>query len=307
MADFGSTMNPMSSPAVENSAATRPLALLRGYSLEATLPSETEIARLAERVAPGTEVYLSAPPFKPDETRIAAAIALARAGLVPVPHVAARNLTGRAVLEDFLRRMAGDAGVDRLLVIGGDLDKPRGPFASAGGLVEQVSLSDFGIREIGIAGYPEGHPSIPPGDLAAILAAKLISARARGLAVHVVTQFCFDSRAIVDWLARTRRDHPGVAIKIGVAGPANLGALLKYAMRCGVKAPMEGVGRKLALARKLLGPMAPDDLLAGIQAGLAEQVADGAPGGPVDAHFFSFGGLVRTADWVGGSGIGPAR
>lgn len=307
MADFGSMMNPMSSPAAANSATPRSFALWRDYSLEATLPSETEIARLAERVAPGTEVYLSAPPFKSDAARIAAAAALVRAGLVPVPHVAARNLTGEAELDDFLRRMTGDAGVDRLLVIGGDLDKPRGPFASAGEIIDRVPLADFGIREIGIAGYPEGHPAIPQGDIADILAAKLLAARARGLAVHIVTQFCFDSGAIVDWLNRTRRDHPDIAIKIGVAGPASLAALLKYAMRCGVKAPMEGLGRKFALARKLLGPVAPDDLLAGVEAGLAEQVAGGVSGGPVDAHFFSFGGLVRTADWVGGSGIGPAR
>lgn len=306
MVGSGSTMNPMSSPAVANSAVAPPYVALGGYSLEATQPTGAEIDRLAERVVPGTEVYLSTPPFRPDEARAEAAIRLARAGLVPVPHVAARNVTDRRALEAFLERLADEAGVDRLLVIGGDLDRPRGPFASAAEIVDTVPLADLGIREIGIAGYPEGHPLIPDERLASLLAEKIDAAGTLGLGVHIVTQFCFDGRAIVDWLAATRRTHPGIPIKIGVAGPASLGALLKYAMRCGVKAPMEGLGRKLALARKLLAPVAPDDILRTVDRDLAAR-ASTAGEATVTAHFFSFGGLARTADWVGDSGIGPAR
>lgn len=307
MVGSGSTMNPMSSPAAAIDARVSPFPSLAGYSLEATMPNEAEIDRLAGRVAPGTEVYLSTPPYRPDEARLAAAVALARAGLVPVPHIAARNVSGQAALEDFVKRLAGEAGVDRLLVIGGDLDTPRGPFAAAGEIIDRVPLAEIGIREIGVAGYPEGHPVIPSDALPAILDTKLAAARARGLAVHIVSQFCFDAPAIVEWIRCTRAAHPDIPIKVGVAGPASLGALLKYAVRCGVKAPMEGLGRKLAMARKLLGPVAPDGLLAEVEAGLAALPIGAPQGAPVSAHFFSFGGLDRTADWVAGSGIGPAR
>lgn len=280
---------------------------LRGYSLEATMPQGPEIAALAPAVLSGTEVYLSAPPHRPDLARVDAAISLARLGLVPVPHIAARNVTDREELLRFIERLTQEAQVDRLLIIGGDLERPRGPFADSASIVESVPLREMGIREIGIAGYPEGHPSIPPSDLAAILDAKLVAARSQGLSVHVATQFCFNADSVVDWVTDFRLRHPDVPVKIGIAGPTGMRALLKFAMRCGVKAPMEGLGRKLAAARKLVGGYTPADLLNRIDAGLTQGISPATTSGPVGAHFFSFGGLLRTATWADGLGMGPAR
>src|SRR5262245_29086446 len=134
----------------------------RDFSIEATRPSASEITQLGEILAPGTSVYLTAiPKAAPDET-VGAAIALRKAGLEPVIHVAARRLASADTLQDVLQRLTGEAGVRQLLVIGGDIDA-AGPYADALAVIQKGDLRRHGIEEIGIGAYPEGHLRIPTG------------------------------------------------------------------------------------------------------------------------------------------------
>jgi len=55
---------------------------------------------------------------------------LKRAGHFPMPHVGARHLQSAAQLERLAGRLH-DAGVDPILVIGGDRDRPAGPYDSS--------------------------------------------------------------------------------------------------------------------------------------------------------------------------------
>src|SRR4029077_5632536 len=102
----------------------------RDFSIEATRPSASEITQLGEGPPPGTSVYVTAiPKAAPDET-VGAAVALRRAGLEAVVHIAARRLPSADTLQNVLQRLTGEAGVQRLLVIGGDIDA-AGPYADA--------------------------------------------------------------------------------------------------------------------------------------------------------------------------------
>ena len=47
-----------------------------------------------------------------------------------------------------------------MLVIGGDLGTPLGPYPDALSVIDSGLLPDHGVREVAIAGYPEGHPDI---------------------------------------------------------------------------------------------------------------------------------------------------
>ena len=120
-----------------------------------------------------------------------------------MPHVAVRNFASEGALDDFLAQLNGEAGVDSVLVIAGDRGE-CGPFRRALDAIDSGVLRRRGIRTIGIAGYPEGHPRIGEEELSRALREKIAAAEATGLAVEIVTQFCFDARAILDFIARQR-------------------------------------------------------------------------------------------------------
>jgi methylenetetrahydrofolate reductase (NADPH) len=200
---------------------------MAGFSLEATRPSAEEVAALAAIASPGTRVYVSAVPKRPAQEAIEAAAQLRKAGFEPVPHLAARGFASARALDHFLARVSGEAGVVRLLIIAGDHEEPAGDFRSALEVIDGGALQRHGIREIGIAGYPDGHPRIQQQDLDRALVDKIRSAEATGIAVQIVGQFCFDAQAIVQWIARLRDfglEHPA---RIGLAGPTNLATLLR--------------------------------------------------------------------------------
>jgi methylenetetrahydrofolate reductase (NADPH) len=197
-------------------------------------------------------------PKRQPQEAIEAATRLRKAGFEPVPHLAARSFTTAGARDDFLARMSGEAGAMRLLVIAGDHEAPAGDFHSAIEVIDGGALQRHGIREIGIAGYPDGHPRILRQDLDRALADKIRSAESTGMAVHIVTQFCFDAQAIVQWIARLRDfgvEHP---VRIGLAGPTNLATLLRYAKRCGVRASAQSLARQAGLLRQLFAMSAPD-------------------------------------------------
>ena len=100
-----------------------------------------------------------------------------------------------------------------------------------------------GIRTVGIAGYPEGHPRIGDEELNRAMAEKIAAAEATGPAVEIVTQFCFDARAIQNFIARLRAFGFEHRLRIGLAGPTSLTSLMRYASRCGVRASAQGLAR----------------------------------------------------------------
>src|SRR6266508_3765744 len=207
---------------------------MAGFSLEATRPSAEEVAALAAVAPASTSVYISAVPKRPAQEAIEAAARLRKAGFEPVPHLAARGFASTRALDDFLARMSGEAGVVRLLVIAGDREEPTGEFRSAIEVIDGGALQRHGICEIGVAGYPDGHPRLLQQDLDRALADKIRAAESTGLAVHIVTQFCFDAQAILQWIARLRDfglEHP---VRIGLAGPTNLAILFLMAQRSAI-------------------------------------------------------------------------
>jgi methylenetetrahydrofolate reductase (NADPH) len=263
------------------------------FSLEATRPSVEEVAALADIAPAGTRVYVSAIPKRPTQEAIEAAARLRKAGFEPVPHLAVRGFASARALDDFLGRISVEAGVVRLLVIAGDHDQPAGDFRSAIEVIDGGALQRHGICEIGIAGYPDGHPRLLQQDLDRALADKIRAAESTGLAVHIVTQFCFDAQTILQWIARLRDfglEHP---VRIGLAGPTNLATLLRYAKRCGVRASAHSLARQAGLVRQLFAMSAPDALVRALAQARAERHL-----GEIAPHFFSFGGLARTARWV---------
>ena len=296
----------MLAPRSAADAATETVAaiaeFMRGGSLEATRPNTQDVAALNTALPAGTQVYLSAVPTRPQEDVVEQAARVRAAGLEPVPHLAVRNFASADALGRFLDRLAGEAGVRRLLVIAGDRAEPAGPFHGALEAIDSGLIARHGIAAIGISGYPDGHPRIADHELDRLLAAKLEAAAQTGLKVDIVTQFCLEAAPILAWLRRLRAhgiDHP---VRIGLAGPTSLTTLLRYARRCGVRASTQGLARNAGLIKHLLGAAAPDDILrALIDANRDGELGDIAP------HLFSFGGIAATARWMAAATAGRIR
>jgi methylenetetrahydrofolate reductase (NADPH) len=257
------------------------------FSLEATRPNAAEIAALADLLPGGTPIYFSAVPTIEPPELIAAAGLLRKSGLEPVVHIAARRMRAAADLQDLLKSLRGEADIRRLLVIGGDVDA-AGPFPDALAVIQKGRLREAGISEIGIGAYPEGHARIPAGRLEAALDEKIAAATAHGLGVHIVSQFSFSPERILAWLKQLRACGITRPVKVGMAGPTSMPALLRYARRCGVNASLRGL--MSGAAAGLIGNIGPDRIVETLS--LAGDLGDAA------AHYFSFGGAVETARYA---------
>jgi methylenetetrahydrofolate reductase (NADPH) len=266
---------------------------LQGFSLEATRPKAADVDAITTEAPAGTRVYLSALPNRPLDELAEQAIMIRKAGLEPVPHVAVRNLESREEITRFLGFLQDQVQATHLLVIGGDRGDPAGPFATSLDLIESGLLQRHGIRHVGLAGHPEGHPKVSNDMLDRALRAKVDAAEQSGLTTDIVTQFSFDNDAIVGWIRRLRDYGIENTVRIGLAGPTSLTTLLRYAQRCGVKASAGGLARHAGRMKHLFGVSAPD----GLVCSLSDASAHGALG-DVAAHFFSFGGIGATARWT---------
>jgi methylenetetrahydrofolate reductase (NADPH) len=260
-------------------------------SFEATRLEPGDLEALHAGFPPGTPVYVSAIPKRPPAAQIETVSRIAGAGFEPVPHISARSFASAADLDRHLGLLTDGAGVRRVLVIGGDLPAPAGPFFAALEVIESGLLQARGIVEAGIAGYPEGHPRLGTPGLERAMAAKIEAATGTGLAVHVVTQFCFSAPTILAWIGRLRDQGIDLPVRVGLAGPTTLTGLLRFARICGVSASAQGLVRHTGLARQLFGMVTPDTVLRP----LAEAAAGRTSMAP---HIFPFGGLATAARWA---------
>jgi len=218
---------------------------------------------------------------------------LRRASFNPVPHLTARNFASVEALDLHLARLSEMANVGRALVIAGDVDRAKGPFATSLEVLQTGLLQKHGIHSVLVAGHPEGHPAVTEEVMRAALCEKVAFAVDAGFEVQVVTQFCFDAEGILSWLQRIRRCGVHVPVRIGVAGPASTASLMKFAMQCGIGNSLRALRTRGSAIGKLMGETTPEPLLRALEEGWQD------PGcGPVSGiHFYMFGGAAKTARW----------
>jgi methylenetetrahydrofolate reductase (NADPH) len=282
---------PQTAPA-EPAAARRATGLVAAASIEASPKDALAGSPLCELFPRGTRVYVNYPASVTHHDIVAACARLRRAGFLPVPHVAARRLASYTQAADFLRRAAAEAGIDEVLLVGGDAEPPVGPFADALALLQSGLLERHGVCRVGLAGYPAGHSRIARRSLAAALRAKLALAQENGLAVEIVTQFGFEPLPLLGWLSAFRREVSACPVRVGVAGPATIATLAKFAVRCGIGASLRALARDHSAFARILSEVSPDRLIAALAAGED-------PAAPIGGlHLFTFGGLRRTSQWL---------
>jgi methylenetetrahydrofolate reductase (NADPH) len=266
--------------------------LLVAGSLELSPRELHRAGDVAALLPANTCIYIPSLPGLPLSRTLEAVAAIRAAGLDPVPHVSARRILDTADFRSFLKEAVGRHAVHRVLLLGGDEPRPKGPFADSLQLLESGLLVDSGIREIGVAGYPEGHPRI--SSLGKFFERKRQVAREQGLGLYVVTQFSFAPNRVVDYCARLARTAPDTSIYVGIAGPTDPVALARYAQRCGVSVSLRALRTLGSGIARLVANADPREQLTAV----ARYSLLRAPSNVVGVHIFSFGGAVRTASWL---------
>jgi methylenetetrahydrofolate reductase (NADPH) len=270
--------------------------LAGAFSTEITARDKRAIDVCRQYLAPGTKVHVAWIPGDAPRAIVAALAALRRAGFNPVPHVAARQLESAAMLDDYVARACGESGVDELLVVGGDATRPAGPFAASMDVLRSGVIERHGIAKVGIAGHPEGSPRIGPIELDAALREKSHFTTRSAAHFHIVTQFCFEVDPILLWIEALRDAGIDLPVRIGLAGPASVATLVKFALRCGVGNSIRALNLRGAAIARLLGESDPGHLVVALRRFAAADAALGIEG----FHFFPFGGIARLGAWLDG-------
>jgi len=288
------TMPTSAEPALDahSPAAARASELLANASLEVALREAGKLPEAAQLLPSGTCVYVPSLPARPLALTLPLLATIRAQGLDPVPHVAARRVSSHSELAAFLTQAVREHGVHRVMLIGGDESEPAGPWRDSVQLLASGVLRDAGVREIGIAAYPEGHPKIAQDALRRAFERKLELAPAQGLGVYAVTQFSFAPDRIVAMLAELAARVPDLPVYVGMPGPSDPLALLRYAQRCGVGATRRALQTLGTGIAHLVAHTDPSDQLAAA----AHYAA--AHHNLVGVHLYSFGGVVRTAQWL---------
>jgi methylenetetrahydrofolate reductase (NADPH) len=268
--------------------------IIDNYSIEMTAKDMESLREARNAIRKKTAISVTFLPGEDMHARVTAATLVKSFGFTPVPHISARRLLSHEDLTTFLSRLRLEAGVERAFVVAGDPPKALGPFEDALAVIRTGELAEIGVRKVGISGYPEGHPDIPDEKLWDALRTKHLTLTEQGLGVEIMTQFAFDSAPVLRWLERVRQDAKIAAtVRVGLPGPASVKTLLRFAARCGVGATASVMAKYGVSITQLLNTAGPSALIDEFLEHLNPRIH-----GDVRFHFYPFGGLKKTVDWI---------
>jgi methylenetetrahydrofolate reductase (NADPH) len=268
-------------------------ALLEDVSVGARWREIGALERVRLVLPAGTRIHVGFVDSEDMAMRVDTAQAIRQSGFAPVPIISARRLESEGMLREYLAGLRAAGAGESVLVVGGDPDPPRGPYPDAGSVIGSGILEEHGVREVGVAGHPGGHPAVPDGVLWQALADKTVLLGRRGLRGGIVTQFGFDATQVLEWIATARARGLSLPVRVGVPGPASVRVLLARASTCGV-AVSASVAREYGFSlADPAGEAGPGRFIRALAAGY-----DPTLHGKVNLHFEQFSGITATVNWI---------
>jgi methylenetetrahydrofolate reductase (NADPH) len=271
---------------------------LDGVSMEVMPRTAAKIEDFKPLLPVGSRVYVAHIEGTPIEEMVATAARLSRDGFEAMPHFPARIISDAATLEDWIKRYAGEAGVSSALVLAGGVAKPVGAFHSSMQLLDTGLFEKHGYTRLHVAGHPEGNADIDPKGSTELVDAALdwkqAYAEKTGTEMAIATQFAFDAVPVVAWAERLKARGIAMPIHVGVAGPAKLQTLIKFAVACGVGPSLSVLQKRAKDLTKLLKPFEPTEVLTA----LATYKAAHPESLIAQAHVFPLGGINASAEWI---------
>ncbi len=250
----------------------------------------------------GTRVYITDVGVDPFADIISASRKISDMGYACVPHVPARRIESKEALNARLSGLANEAGVRDILIIAGEADRQMGPYSQTLDVLQTGLIEANGITHIGVGGHPEGNAAYGSQEPTAVLRTKVEAARATGADVRIVTQFGFDGPAFVKWAKDIAAAGIDAPVHLGVAGPAKVTTLIKYAAMCGVGNSLNFFRKRTSAIAALATKHSPEDVV-----GPIEQAWRDGTGHIEQLHVFPFGGLKGSAEWLVDRGSYPAQ
>ena len=285
-------------------------AFLKDYSIEVMPRTAEKVEDFRALLPEGTRVYIAHIEGTPIEDMVATAKRLNAEGYPVMPHFPARIIKDQKTLADWIARYQGEANVTQALLLAGGVATPVGDYDSSMQLLETGLFDKAGFRRLHVAGHPEGNRDIDPDgsgrNVAEALRWKQKFSETTDAEMALATQFAFEAKPIIAWADGLRDAGIDLPIHIGIAGPAKLQTLIKFAIACGVGPSLKVLQKRAMDVSKLLLPYEPTDVVAQ----LAAHKAANPDFNITHVHFFPLGGIKTNAQWAidnGGASTTPAN
>jgi len=284
-------------------------AFLANYSIEVMPRTAAKIDDFRDLLAAGTRVYIAHIDGTPIDDMVKTARRLTDEGFTPMPHFPARIIADKETLAEWIKRYRDEAGVTQALLLAGGVNRPSGAYSDSLQLLESGLFDAAGFTHLHVAGHPEGNKDIDPDggrrNVDAALLSKQAYANRSDAKMAIVTQFCFESAPVIEWVDSLHAAGIDLPVHIGIAGPAKLQTMIKFSIACGVGASLRVLQRRARDVTKLLMPFEPTSVLEELAAHKAAHPAFNI----TNVHFFPLGGIKTNASWAidhGGATVTPA-
>ncbi len=285
-------------------------AFLKGYSIEIMPRTATKVEDFRDLLPAGTRVYIAHIEGTPIEEMVATAKRVNAEGFPVMPHFPARIIKDKATLENWIAMYQGEADVKQALLLAGGVAKPHGDYHCSMELLESGLFDKAGFTNLYVAGHPEGNKDIDPDGSTKLvdeaLRWKQKFSETTDAQMALATQFAFDAKPIIAWADGLKEAGIDIPVHIGIAGPAKLQTLIKFAIACGVGPSLKVLQKRAMDVSKLLLPYTPNDVIAE----LAAHKAANPDFNIEQVHFFPLGGIKTNANWAienGGTSGAPVN
>lgn len=281
---------------------------LSDFSIEVMPRTAEKVDDFCAILPARTRVYIAHIDGTPIEDMVATAKRLSMDGFQVMPHFPARIIKDETTLSDWIARYQGEAGIEQGLILAGGVSEPVGSFASSMDLLESGLFDKAGFKRLHVAGHPEGNRDIDPkggtANIDAALKWKAAFNQRTDAEMAIVTQFAFEAGPIIEWANAVQAAGVDLPIHIGIAGPAKLQTLIKFAVACGVGPSLRVLQKRAMDVTKLVLPYEPDDVVTALAAHKAAY-----PNFAItNVHLFPLGGIKTGAEWALSRGnLQPAR
>ncbi len=272
--------------------------ILQGCSIEVMPRTAAKVEDFKGLLPEGTRVYVAHIEGTPIEEMVGTAKRLTDDGLTVMPHFPARIIKDATMLENWIKMYQSEAGVNQALLLAGGVDKPHGDFHSSMQLMDTGLFDKYGFKRLHVAGHPEGNKDIDAAGSTKFVDEAMMWKQSfseqTDAKMAIATQFAFDAKPIITWAESLRETGVTMPVHLGIAGPAKLQTLIKFAFACGVGPSIKVLQKRAADVTKLLLPYEPTEVLSD----MATYCTENSGHNIEQIHFFPLGGIKKNAEWI---------
>ena len=266
---------------------------LNSYSIETTPNVYAKYGGFSEFLSKDHDVYITYLPDENSNNVVNTAKKLREEGYEVIPHLPARTIVNVNELEKYLGDLANVSGCTKILIIGGGGNQ-AGNISSTMDVLQSDFLSKFNFKFVGVAGHPEGSPDISNDNLDLAIKEKNNFSKNVDFQMYIATQFFFEAKSLVDWEKHLNSLGNSLPIHAGIPGPASIKTLINYARSCGIGNSLRFISKQAFNLTKLATLSTPDKLIYD----LANYINTNQSTKLENIHFYAFGGMKKTADWL---------